>query len=189
VRKINLKAKNIASNTSSSGGASGQISLIIGILILILAGGLYGGAAYLKNAQAKKIVVVKSEIKTLKKSLDTNKDFKNVYDFQDRLIQLDGVDKNKIKQVNILNQLSQSTLAVDTMKNLKVAVNNGISTIDTNLLTPDLMTVAKQINAYKAVSSQGQVSLKSSGIKDDATEMSVSFTLPRMGIKETDQNK
>ncbi len=184
MRKINLKAKNIASNTSTPGGSSGQISLVIGIVVLLLAGILYRGVAYLRNSQAKKITMVKADIKALKKSLDTNKDFKIVYDFQDRLIQLDSVEKKKVRQVDVLNQLSQSTLGVDVMKTLKVTTSNGSSKVNTTLITPDLATVAKQINAYKEISSQKKVSLKSSSVKDGNTDMSIEFTLPRLGVKD-----
>ena len=188
MRKINLKAKNIASNTSVSGGSSSKISLAISIVILLLAGILYGATAYLKNSQAKKITMVKTEIKALKNSLDTNKNFKTVYDFQDRLIQIDNVKKNKIKQVDVLNQLAQSTLGVDVVKNLKVTTSNGASKVNITLITPNLATVAKQINTYKGISSQNKVSLKSSSIKDGNTDMAVEFTLPRLGVESAQQS-
>ena len=187
MRKINLKAKNIATNSTVQGGASGQISLFVGIVVLLVAGVLYGTTAYLKNSQSKKIAMVKSDIKTLKKELDTNKNFKTVYDFQDRLMQLDNIEKNKIRQVDVLNQLSQSTLGVNVVKDLKVAVDNGVSKVSITLSAPDLSTVAKQINAYKETSSQKKVFLKSSSIKDGNTDMTVDFTLSRLGIKNANQ--
>ena len=183
MRKINLKAKNISTNTAVQGGASGKISLVIGIIVLLVAGVLYGTSAYLKNSQVKKITIVKADIKALKNNLDTNKNFKTVYDFQDRLIQLSNIEKNKVRQVDVLNQLSQSTLGVDVMKTLKVNTNNGSSIVNTTLSTPDLATVAKQINTYKEITSQGRVALKSSSIKDGSTDMAVEFTLPRLGAK------
>ena len=187
MRKINLKAKNIATGGSAyNNGPSGKISVAVSIIILLLAGLLYGGATYLRNSQNKKIATTKTEIKNLKKSLDTNKDFKVLYDFQDRLIQLSGLENKKVKQINVLNQLAQSTLDVSVMKNLKVQVDNGLSAVNASLTVPDLMTVAKQINAYKEVSSQKQVFLGGSGVKEDKVEMSVKFTLPKTGPSQAE---
>jgi len=187
VRKINLKAKNVATSTVAQRGSSGQISLVVGIIILLVAGVLYGATTYLKNSQAKKIAMVKADIKALKKSLDTNKNFKTVYDFQDRLMQISSIEKDKVRQVDVLNQLSQSTLGVNVVQNLKVATKGGASKIDIRLTAPDLATVAKQINAYKAISSQKQVSLKGSSIKDGNNDMAVDFTLPRFSTQNENQ--
>ena len=187
MRKINLKAKNVATSTVAQRGSSGQISLVVGIIILLVAGVLYGATTYLKNSQAKKIAMVKADIKALKKSLDTNKNFKTVYDFQDRLMQISSIEKDKVRQVDVLNQLSQSTLGVNVVQNLKVATKGGASKIDIRLTAPDLATVAKQINAYKAISSQKQVSLKGSSIKDGNNDMAVDFTLPRFSTQNENQ--
>ncbi len=185
MRKINLKAKNIATGSSAyNNGPSGKISMAISIIILLLAGLLYGGVAYLRSSQNKQIAKTKTEIKNLKRSLDTNKDFKVLYDFQDRLMQISAIENKKVRQIDVLNQLAQSTLDVSVMKNLKTKVDNGLSTVSAVLAVPDLMTVAKQINAYKEVSSQGQVSLKGSSMKEDKVEMSVEFTLPKTNLSQ-----
>ncbi len=186
MRKINLKAKNIANSGSTyNNGPSGKISMTISIIILLLAGLLYGGAAYLRSSQNKKIATTKTEIKNLKKSLDANKDFKVLYDFQDRLMQIGGLENKKVKQINILNQLAQSTLDVSVMKNFKVQIDNGLSAVNAVLTVPDLMTVAKQVNAYKEGSFQKQVFLSGSDVKEDKVEMSVKFTLPKVGSGQT----
>ncbi len=180
MRKINLKARNVTSNTSSSGGASGRISLTVGIIVLIVAGGLFGGATYLKKSQDKKITEVKKEIKALKRSLDTNKDFKAVYDFHDRLRELSSIEKEKIKQIDVLEQLAQSTLGDNAMKTFKVTADGGKSEINATLFSPDLATVAKQVNAYKNISIQNKTSLKNVSAKDGIVEMTTEFVLPKI---------
>ena len=175
----------------ATGGATnssqfGQTSLIIGVVVLVITGLLYGGVTYLKRAQEKKIASVKLEINNLKKSLDTNKDFKAVYDFQDRLFEIVNIQKDKVKQVDILNKLSQATLGASTMTDLKVNIQGGVGDVTASLKVPDLITVAKQINAYRDISKQGYVNFKNSNAKDDNMNTTIEFTLSGAGTSGDD---
>jgi hypothetical protein len=177
VRKINLKSKNLSANASNRQGPSGKISLLIGFLMLFLAGGLYGVVFYLNSSQAKKIKLVKSEIVAIKRSLDTNKNFKEVYDFQSRLLEIDKIIKEKVLQINVLNKISGATLGETTVKNLKVSVKDGISDLNVGLKVPDLDILSKQLESYNTVNPTKQAILKGGGMKNDVMEATINFSI------------
>ena len=179
MRKINLKAKNLSANANNQQGPSGKISLLVGFFILLLAGGLYGVVFYLQSSQAKKIKLVKGEIVAIKRSLDTNENFKEVYDFQSRLLEIDKMIKEKVLQIDVLNRVSGATLGETTVKNLKVSVKNGASDLDMALRVSDLGMLSKQLESYNTINSAEQATLKGSGLKDDAVEATINFSVPK----------
>jgi len=176
MRKINLKAKNL-SNEHGGKRYSGQTSLVAGVILLFLAATLYGGVWYLKSSQDKKISVIKNDIQILKNDLDKNKEYKKLYDFQDRLLETKYIFKNKVIQTNILNQISETTMNENVLKNLKITMKNGLSDIKLTVQTSDLDTLAKQINAYGQVDVNKQALLKGSSLGEEGVEASLGFSV------------
>jgi hypothetical protein len=179
VRKINLKAKNISAEKNKQQGLSGNASVAVGFFMLILAGLLYGAVYYLNGSQAKKIKTVKGEIVAIKRSLDTNKDFKEVYDFQGRLLDVDKILENKVVEIDILNKLSETTLGEVKLTGLKAAMNGGNSDLSIALNASDLDMLSKQLESYNVINSKSQAKLKNSTLKDDMLEADIELTIPK----------
>ena len=179
MRKINLKAKNLSSDKSNK-SYSGQSSLIIGIVLLFLAGGLYGGVFYLKSEQDKKVAIIKSNIQTLKNSLDKNEEYKKLYNFQDRLLEIKRIFKNKVIQTDLLDQISETTMNESTLQNLKVMMSNGTSEISLTTQVADLNVLAKQLKAYSKVDASNQASLDGSSLKEEGVEASIKFSIKNL---------
>jgi len=184
MRKINLKAKNISSESVKE-GYSGKISLVGGFVLLFLAGILYGGTWYLQNTQKKKVTVLKNNIQVLKNDLDKNKDYKQLYNFQDKLLELKRIFGNKIIQSDILNKISENTLNENSLKNLKIAINSGRSDITLTVQTSDLNNLAKQITAYSQIDINKQALLKGSSLGEDGVEASIQFSIGNINDKIT----
>lgn len=176
MRKINLKAKGY-SGSSGKRKYSSQTSLIVGIILLMLAACLYGGVSYVKNKQVKKIDLVKNEITSMKNSLDSSDDFKVVYDFQDRLLELKDITKNKVVQLNLLNQISETTMNRSVIQDLKVVISDGLSDVEVIATITDLDILAKQLNAYGQININKQALLKSSSLKEEGVEAKISFSV------------
>ena len=175
MRKINLKTKNDSKDNARKRGSSSQVSLIISIILLIITGVSYGGVWYLKDSQSKKIDTIKEEINSLKKSLDTNKEFRKVYDFQNRLLEADKLSKAKVIQTNLLNSLSGATMGSSSLVNLKVDVKDGLSDVTTMINVLDLAKLAEQINAYDAIDINKDAKMQNSSTKEGLIEATVKF--------------
>lgn len=175
MRKINLKAKNLSNRKSK--GYSGQSSLIIGVVLLFLAAGLYGGVFYLKSKQDKETAIIKTDIQQLKNGLDGNKEYKELYDFQDRLLEIEHIFKNKVVQSDLLDQISETTMNKNTLQNLKITMDNGLSDINLTTQVADLNILAKQLKAYSQVDADKQALLRGSSLKEDSIEASIEFSI------------
>jgi hypothetical protein len=175
MRKINLKAKNLSSDKRKR-GYSGRTSLFAGIGMLFLAASLYGGVFYLKSKQSKKLAAIEIEIKILKNGLDGNSDYKELYDFQDKLLEIGRIFKGKVIQKDILDQISEVTMNENVLRRLKISMANGKSAVDLTVQTADLSVLAKQLNAYSQIDIDKQALLSGSSLREDGVDASVKFT-------------
>lgn len=189
MRKINLKAKNLPGDKSGK-SYSGQSSLVVGGILILLAAGLYGGVFYLKSTQSKKANAVKNDIQTLIVGLDRNKEYKALYDFQDRLLEVKSIFKNKVIQSDLLDQISETTMSDSTLRSLKITMSGGTSEINLTTQVADLNSLAKQLKAYSQVDADGQVSLNGSSLKEEGIEASMEFSIESLSnpSREEDNN-
>jgi hypothetical protein len=180
MRKINLKAKNLSSSDESR-SYSGKASLIAGSVLLLLAAALYGGVFYLKSSQVKKMVSAKNSIQSLKNSLDSNKEYKELYDFQDRLLEIKRIFKDKVAQVSVLDQISGTTMNENTFKGLKMKMNNGKSDITVNTQIADLNLLAKQLKAYSRIDMNKRATLDGSSLGEDGVDAVIELSIGNLG--------
>jgi len=174
VRKINLKGEKFSDNKQKK-EYQGGTSFIVGIMLLILATSICGGMYFLKSSQAKKIITIKADITKIKKELDKNKDFQNVYNFQDLLLELKTIIKDKVVQTNLLDQIAEATINDSTVQSVRASIVNGLSDVDMNLKVADFGLLAKQINAYNQVNIKRQAVLKGASLKEEDIEAKISF--------------
>ncbi len=180
MRKINLKAKNLSSSEDNR-SYSGRAALIAGAVLLLLAAMLYGGVFYLKSAQAKKTAVVKNSIQSLKNSLDSNKEYKMVYDFQDRLLEIKRIFKDKVVQTTLLDQISEATMNESTLQGLKIVMDNGKSDVNINTQIADLDLLAKQLKAYSQIDSDKRATLGGSSLGEEGVEAVMELSVDNLG--------
>ncbi len=180
MRKINLKAKNLSENTNEK-SYSGQSSLVAGVIVMLVAGLLYGTVFYLKSAQDKKNLTISTSIQNLKSGLDNNDEYKKLYDFQDRLLEIEDISKNKVIQTNVLNQISEATINENTVKRLKIVLDKGKSEIEMTIQVADLNILAKQLESYSKIAINRQASLSSTSLKDDYMEAAIKFSVKNIG--------
>ena len=186
MRKINLKAKHSTSASSVVGGPSGKISLVAGLVLVIITLSLAGVVFYLQSSMEDKISSAKNDIQALKRRFDTNKDFKELYDFQERLLEIEKLVKKKKIQTDVLTSVSQGTLGVTTVDNLKVDMKEDVK-VDINFRVPGLAELAEQINAYKGLTKDNEVGFGGSSLKNDVIESKVDFLLNmKQSIKTAD---
>jgi hypothetical protein len=176
MRRINLKSKNLP-NSEKKKEYSGQASLVVGVLLLIISAGLYGGVFYLKSNQDKEIRSIKSQITTIKRDLDVNQEYRELYDFQDRLAELETMTKNKVIQTNVLEQISGATMKTSTLKNLKITTKDGLSKILLTAKVSNLSDLAKQLNAYNQVDANRQALLTNSALKGEDIEAKINLSI------------
>jgi len=165
MRKINLRSRELSSSHYNHG--SNVAPIVIGVIILLVTALLYGGVFLIKKSQDKQKSRLKQSIASIKRELDTNKNFQDLYDFQKRLMSIGAMLDTKIVQTNILNSLSENTLGETTLTDLKITEKNNLSEIALQGNVKDLAILAKQINAYNNLDDNGQAILIKSALKDE----------------------
>jgi len=175
VRKINLKSDGVTGGDKYRKHGS-QASIWVSFLILLIAGALYGGVFYLNQSTQKQITSVKAEIDNLKRRLDTDKSFKEVYDFQSRLLELMRLAKGKIVQSNLLTKIAGATLQDVKVDSIDAKNKKGNLMTEVSFFAPNLDVIAKQIKSYNGLVGSGQqVILKKSDVKDSSMKTIVTF--------------
>jgi hypothetical protein len=178
VRKINLKSKTVV-DIEAKRKHSSRVSMLGGLMVLLLTLLVYGGVFYLKNQQVNQIKKVKQNITALKTSLDSDKNLKELYDFQGRLIDLKNIISKKIRQGDVLNKVASKTLTTAKVKEVKISVSAGVSTVAVKTNLNDLGAIAKQLELYDQVNAPEQASLKGGVLKDGGLDTAVEFTISK----------
>lgn len=156
MKKINLKSDELTTNRERSN--SGNTSLALGVLFLLISLSTYGVLMFMNNRTKTEIETVQSEIVALKKKLD-NKDFVEMYDFQNRLYDIEELIKEKSGQAEVLQRVAAFTLPAVHFLSFDSTVKNGISEIKASIVTQNHYVLSQQIEAYSLMDGVQNVSL------------------------------
>ncbi len=149
--KINLKSNEMTSRRPNSQGSNK--SLVLGISTLALGLIAFGSVKYLVIQSDTKIEENKEEIEQLENRMNTA-EVKKLYDFQDRLIELEGLMETKTRQSSVLEKIARYTLPNTKFTKLNLENQVGKTKIDATLIVENHNELAKQIEAFSLIGEQ-----------------------------------
>lgn len=146
MKNINLKDRDI----SNKRGQSLSTTVTISAVLLLVAFLIYGVIFGLNIMTKKDVAKVEQEIKNIKKAL-VGDEYKEVYKFGTRLIDLRGQISSKgfLPLTEDIIKISDKTLSEIRFSGLSAEAENGVVHYKAELIAPDKETLAKQIRVYK----------------------------------------
>jgi hypothetical protein len=173
MKQINLKTNEFNKRRKKDKGSS---SLIWGVLFLALSAALYGVVYFYKLQTNNKISAVQSEITTKQSELNSE-EFKKVYDFEKRLIELQSKMNTNIKQSKNLVEVAKKTFQETYFRNLDSSVEAGRSDFVVDINVPDFDFLARQITAFNSMENlDGEVHLEDSVVKETGVDAKIKFS-------------
>lgn len=174
--KINLKSNDVLNRRPKSQGSNK--SLLFGIIVLVLGLAAFGTIRYLTIETGGKIEEALIDIQNLEAKVSTD-EFKDLYDFQDRLIEIEKVMSGRIRQGDILDKVQANTLP--TTRFLKFHDEKKVSGVEVTatMVVISHNEIAKQIEAYSLIDGVSRVLLNSSRVnkEGDGVETEITFEL------------
>lgn len=161
--KINLKSNEIAGERSRSKGTNK--SLIMGISILALGLFTFGIVRYLNIQTEAKNEGIRTEIVQLEEQMNSA-DVKKLYDFQDRLIEIEGLMANKTMQSAVLEKIARYTLPGTRFTKLEFENQIGSTDVDATFIIQNHNELAKQIEAFSLIGDEVETVLLDSSKVD-----------------------
>ncbi len=158
MKTINLKSQEIELSNPRRIG-SGSTALGSFILILSLAG-FFVSFFYL-NMISSEVDSVSNEIKTKSVNLE-GEEFKNLYDFQDRILELEKIEENKANQFYVLGLLEKYTLKEVVFSNLIMKANEGNQPIEieSEIISNDYGSIERQARIFESLEDIDNVIIK-----------------------------
>lgn len=164
--KINLKSNEMSSRRPNSQGSNK--SLLFGILTLAVGLAGYGMVRYMTIQVTNESEDVRAEILQKEEALNTD-EVKEVYDFQDRLVEVEGKIETKIMQSEILDKIEKYTLSQTTFTKLKTEKLAGKTTVEATITVENHSKLAEQIESFGLMDSDINIFLKSSKVNQEGT--------------------
>ena len=175
MKKINLKSSELISRRKTSG--DGNTSLLLGVLIILISLGAYGAVLFLKSSTETEISKTQDEIEILKKKMDSDESLE-VYDFQDRLFEIEDMMKTKFMQGENLAKISVFTLPGTSFNKITTKVlGGGMLNVEAEILTPDHYALSQQLEAYSLMEEAHDVILDNSKQEEDGIESKIIFKI------------
>ena len=175
MKKINLKSSELISKRKKSG--DGNTSLLLGVLIILISLGAYGAVLYLNSSTEAEISATQDEIEILKKKMDSEESLE-VYDFQDRLFEIEDLLKTKFMQGENFSKISVYTLPETTFNKVTTKVlENGLLNVEAVILTPDHYALSQQLEAYSLMEEAEDVILDNSKQEEEGVESKILFNI------------
>lgn len=172
MKKINLKSDELTINREKKN--SGNTSLSLGVLLLLISLSTYGILMLMNSKIKTEMGNVQSEITTLKKELDM-KDFVELYDFQNRLYEIEDLIKVKTNQAQMLGRVAAFTLPTVRFVDLDSSVNGENSEIKASIVAPNHYVLSQQLEAFSLMDGIQDVFLLKS--EQDGDEINASLSL------------
>ncbi len=157
MKQINLKttgAKNVVKKKK------GSSSLALGLLLLIIVLGVYGGIFFLNKQKMTAISQTKNSINVLKVAMDKEENLK-AYDFQGRLDDLEKIVDSRSVYGATLDAIAQKTREPNNFKSLSLSATAYGFKLDAALNSPNHNELALQIDAFSQIEGVKNVSLES----------------------------
>jgi hypothetical protein len=161
--KINLKSNEIGGGRPKSQGSNR--SLIMGITTLSLGLLAFGVVRYLNIQAEAKNEETRAEIVQLEERLN-NPEVKKLYDFQDRLIEIEGLMQNKTMQNAVLEKIARYTLPGTRFTKLEFENQIGKTEVDATFIIQNHNELAKQIEAFSLIGDEVETVLLDSSKVD-----------------------
>lgn len=175
MKKINLKSSELISKRKKSG--DGSTSLLLGILIILISLGAYGAVLYLKSSTETEITKTNEDIEILKKKMDSDESLE-VYDFQDRLFEIEELMKSRIVQGENLAKVGVFTLPETRFEKITLKVlEGGMLNVEALVLTPDHYALSQQLEAFSIMEEAEDIMLDSSKQEEEGIESKIIFKI------------
>ncbi len=173
MRQINLKSDN--GNIKKRKNIS--LSLILGLLLLVVAGAISGGLFLYEMQLEKRVTLVADEISKKEQDIDSQK-FKEVYDLQGRIIDIDKYLSEANNQTEFLGVVSSRTFGNTIFKSIDLSQSSPASSVvEAIILVSNFDDLASQLNAYKQSDQIEDLKLNSSSLEDNGLLASITFNV------------
>lgn len=174
MKKINLKSSELIAPKKKS--KKGNTSVMIGVLLLLISFGAYGGVFYLISSTEASIDFTKDEIEKTTKKMDSE-EAQAMYDFQGRLFEIEELLGQKISQNDILNKIGVLTLPGTRFRSLDTGVEGGKTKIEAVIVTIDHYALSQQLEAYSVMEESENVMLENSKQDEEGVEATLNFDI------------
>ncbi len=164
--KINLKSNEMSSRRPNSQGSNK--SLLLGILSLAIGLAAFGMVRYLSIQTESISEDTRAEIAQIENQMN-NDNVKKLYDFQDRLIEIEGLMSNKDMQSSILGKIENHTLAPTVFRKVEFETLVGKTQIEATVIVDNHNELAKQIEAFTLINEVDDVYLSSSKVNKEGS--------------------
>ena len=185
MRQINLKANDSFAQRDNS-SSKGTMSLFIGIFILFVTASIYGFLLYENKKLDSDIASVKAKMEEQTNKLK-GRQYKELYDFQGRLLDMASKMSGYVKQSDNLEAISRATLPRTEFKALNETVEGKKSRFEASFLVPDQDYLSEQIESFKGINGISNVALSSSSQEEIGVVGSIAFELEKK--TSSDENK
>jgi hypothetical protein len=172
MKKINLATDNYQVKSS----LGGSTSTIIGSVLLLISFFILGFLFWEKQIVMDKKESIQSQIEQKQKMLEKT-NFREVYDFESRLINLDEQMKNYINPAQSLSKIALATFPENYFTSLSITSHSGQDSINGQIIAPDYSTLANQINYYSEKGGFDNFILSLASYKEDGILADVSFDI------------
>jgi hypothetical protein len=143
MKKINLATDDYQAKPPSKVSTS----TIIGSALLLISFSVLGFLYWERQSIAKEKELVQSQIEQKQKMLEQT-NFKEIYDFESRLISLDEQMQTYINPVQSLSKIASATFPENYFTSLIIDSNSGQDLIKGEIVAPDYSTLANQMNYF-----------------------------------------
>lgn len=164
--KINLKSNEMSSRRPKSQGSNK--SLLFGILTLAVGLAGFGMVRYMTIQVTNKGEEARAEILQKEEALNT-KEVKKLYDFQDRLIEVEGMIESKVMQNVVLDKIEKYTLSQTTFTKLEAEKQGGKTSVKATIIVENHNKLAEQMESFGLIDGGVDVFLKASKVDQEGT--------------------
>jgi len=157
MEKINLKSQEI--DLSKPNGGGGSIAFAVGIIFLSLVS--FVGTLFYSEKIKKDVTSISDKLKEKISGLEEN-EFKELYDFQDRILELENMNKTKADYQYALGVLERKTLKELYYSKLKLLASEGNEPIEieAEMVASGYGTIARQSRIFDSSQEINKLSLK-----------------------------
>lgn len=183
MKQINLKANNVARNSSPSS----SLSLFLGVAILFISVAAYAFVHYQLSSVKNEIENTENLI-SRKKSQMNNKKYTELYLFEDKLLDLKNKMSVRSSQLTNLDSIAQKTLPETVFSSIGCKIDeSGTSTYAAKLAVNDMDMLARQAKSYQTGENFANVNPLSSSL-DEQGKIAADFTFEVVNKQEAPQD-
>lgn len=164
--KINLKSNEMSNRKPRSQGSNK--SLLFGILTLALGLAVFGMVRYLTIKTESQNEEARAEITQIENQMNSE-EVKKLYDFQDRLIEIEKLMVKKNMQSAVLSKIERHTLAGTVFKKLDFETQSNKTQVEATVIVDNHNELAKQIEAFTLIDEVQDAYLDSSKVSKEGS--------------------